>query len=348
MYFGSDNCGPAHPAVLEAVVAANTGYMRSYGDDPIMDEVTDRIRTLFEAPDAVVYLVVTGTAANVLGLATLTKPWQTIFCTPHAHIEVDECNGPEFYSGGAKLTLVGDQDKMTPTAFSTAIAKWPKGDVHTAQHGPLCLTQVTERGQVYSLAELRALTEIAAAHHLPVFMDGARFSNAIATLGCTPAEMTWKSGVNALSMGGTKNGCMDVEAVIFFDPAHAWEFELRRKRGAHLLSKHRNLSAQMQGYLRDDLWLTLAQTSNANCARLVAGLRDVPGCTFTHEPQANMIFARLPRTTHQRLHAAGAVYGLVEGPLDTGDPDEPLLCRLVTDWSITHDQIDAFIAAALG
>ncbi|WP_371223446.1 threonine aldolase family protein [Roseovarius sp. 2305UL8-3] len=347
MHFYSDNCGPAHPAVMEAVNAANTGYQTSYGTDTIMDEVRTQIRDLFETPEAAVYLVATGTAANVLGLATLTSPFQTIFCTPHAHIEVDECNGPEFFTGGAKLTLVGKDDKITPEALEAAIAKWPKGDVHAAQHGPVCLTQVTERGQIYSVDEITALTSVAKAHGLPTFLDGARFANAIAALGCSPAEMTWKAGIDALSMGGSKNGCLGVEAVIFFDPQHAWEFELRRKRGAHLFSKHRYLSAQMQAYLSDDLWLSLARKSNAAGGRLAAGLREIPGCHLTHKAQANMIFATLPRATHQRLHAAGAVYGMFEGPLEKGDPDEPLLCRLVCDWSVSDAQIDTFLAAAM-
>lgn len=346
MHFHSDNCGPAHPSIMAALAKANEGYAPSYGADDIMGEVRTRLRALFEAPEAAVYLVATGTAANVLGLATLTRPYQTIFCTPHAHIEVDECNSPEFYTGGAKLSLVGTQDKMTPDALDEAIGKWTEGDVHTAQRGPVCLTQVTERGQLYTPDEIRALTAVAKRHGLPVFLDGARFANAIAALGCTPAEMTWQAGIDALSFGGTKNGCLDVEAVIFFDPAHAWEFELRRKRGAHLHSKHRYLSAQMHAYLTDDLWLELAQRANAAGAHLAAGLRTVPECRFTHTPQANMIFAKLPRATHQRLVAAGAGYGLYDGPLETGDPAEPLLCRLVCDWSINHAEIDRFIGYA--
>jgi len=346
MHLYSDNCGPAHPAVMEAVNAANAGFQTSYGTDTIMDEVRALVRDLFEAPEAAVYLVATGTAANVLGLATLTQPFQTIFCAPNAHIQVDECNGPEFYTGGAKLTLVGEDDKITPDALEAAIAGWVKGDVHTSQRGPLCLTQVTERGQVYSVDEIAALTSVARAYGLSTFLDGARFANAIAALDCTPAEMTWKAGVDALSMGGTKNGCLGVEAVIFFDPEHAWEFELRRKRGAHLFSKHRYMSAQMQAYLSDDLWLSLARKSNAAGQRLAAGLRNVPGCHLTHDPQANMIFATLPRATHQRLFAAGAGYQLFDGPLETGDAQEPLLCRLVCDWSISDDQIDAFLTTA--
>ena len=341
MHFGSDNCGPALPSVMEAMGQANEGYMDSYGDDGLMDDVRTRIRALFEAPEAAVYLVSTGTAANVLALSTLTQPWQTIFCTPLSHINVDECNGPEFYTGGAKLTLVGEADKMTPAELSAAIESWPKGDVHAAQRGPVQITQVTEMGRLYSLEEITALTDVARAHGLPTFLDGARFTNAMVALGCTPAEMSWKAGIDALSLGGTKNGCMGVEAVVFFDPEHAWEFELRRKRGAHLFSKHRYLSAQMQGYLAAENWTDAARRANASAARLAAGLRDVAELEFMAEPQANMIFATLPRRVHRHLHDAGAVYGLW-GDLD-GDPEERLKMRLVTDWSITDAMIDQFL-----
>lgn len=346
MNFASDNAGPALPAVMQAMIDANVGYATSYGDDALMDEVRNRIRTLFEAPQASVYLVATGTAANALALATLSQPWQTVFCTPLAHIHVDECNAPEFFTGGAKLSLVGQADKMTPTELQSAIAAWTKGDVHVAQHGPLALTQATERGRIYSCAEIAALCAVARDHGLPTYMDGARFANAVAALGCSPAEMTWKAGVDAVSMGGTKNGCLGVEAVIFFSPENAWEFELRRKRSAHLFSKHRYLSAQMLGYLRDHLWLETAQTANARAARLAAGLRSVPGATLIFDRDVNMIFATLPRATHQRLKAAGAVYFLYEGPLETGAADEPLLARFVCDWSITEAQIDRIIEMA--
>ncbi|WP_412505111.1 threonine aldolase family protein [Roseovarius sp. SYSU LYC5161] len=348
MKFASDNAGPAHPDIIAALADANDGFAAPYGNDARMDEVTDRLRDLFEAPRASVYLVATGTAANALALATLSQPWQTVFCTPLAHIHRDECNAPEFFTGGAKLSLVGEADKMTPAALRDAIGNWAKGDVHVPQHGPLALTQATEMGRVYSTAELTALTAVAKDHRLPTYMDGARFANALVSLGCSPAEMTWRAGVDAVSLGGTKNGCLGVEAVIFFSPENAWEFELRRKRSAHLFSKHRYLSAQMLAYLSDDLWLTMAERANANAARLAGGLRTVPGCRFLAAPQANMIFATLPRATHQRLHAAGAVYGLYDGPLETGDPDEALTMRLVCDWSIDHDAIDRFIDTARG
>ena len=344
MFFGSDNTGPVHPRIMNALAEANTGYASPYGADPLMDEVRTAIRDIFEAPEATVYLVATGTAANALALACYTQPWQTIFCASVAHIEEDECNAPEFYAGAAKLTLIPTEDKMAPEALRAAIAARTAGDVHTPQRGPVSITQVTERGGVHSLEELRALTAVAREFDCPVHMDGARFANALVALGCTPAEMTWKSGVDVVSFGGTKNGCLGVEAVIFFDPDKAWEFELRRKRAAQLFSKHRYLSAQMLAYLTDDLWRRSAKTANARAARLAEGLKGLPGTSFAAEPQANMIFARLPRATHQRLTEAGAVYGLYEGPLDEGDGNEPLLARMVCDWSISREQIDQFLS----
>lgn len=284
MQFASDNSGPALRAVMQAMAAANAGHAPSYGADALMAQVRDRLRALFEAPQASVYLVATGTAANALALATLSQPWQTVFCTPLSHLQTDECNAPEFFTGGAKLSLVGKADKMTPEDLRAAIARWPEGDVHNPQHGPLALTQATERGRIYTCADIAALTQVARDHGVPVYMDGARFANAVAALGCTPAQMTWKAGVDAVSFGGTKNGCLGVEAVIFFSPENAWEFELRRKRSAHLFSKHRYLSAQMLGYLDDDLWLDAARTANARAATLAAALGDVPG--------SRVVFAR--------------------------------------------------------
>jgi threonine aldolase len=348
MFFASDNSGPAHPEVMAAISAANEGYAMPYGADTIMDEVRARIRTLFEAPDAAVYLVATGTAANSLALATMCAPYETVFCSPTAHIHEDECNAPEFYSGGAKLTIVGTSDQMTPDALRASIESEQTRGVHGPQRGPVSITQVTERGAVHTLAEIKALADVAKSYGLGVHLDGARFANAQAALGCTAAEMTWKSGVDVVSFGGTKNGCMGVEAVIFFDPAKAWEFELRRKRGAHLFSKHRYLSAQMLAYLINDLWLTSAKQANANCARLAEGLNEVAGARITNRPDANIIFAELPRAAHQRLAAAGARYYVLAGDVDIGDADEPLPCRLVCDWSITEELIDAFVSTAKG
>jgi threonine aldolase len=343
MFFASDNAGPAHPQVLDAVLRANDGYAMSYGADAIMDAVRDEIREIFEAPEAAVYLVATGTAANALALGTLTNPWQTVFCSPVAHIHEDECNAPEFYMGGAKLTLVPGGDKMSAEALRAAIFGEETRGVHGPQRGPVSITQVTERGGVHSLDELQALCDVAKEFDLPVHLDGARFANAMVALGCTAAEMTWKRGVDAVSFGGTKNGAMGVEAVVFFDPGHAWEFELRRKRGAHLFSKHRYLSAQMQGYLDSGLWLDLARRANETAATLADGLVR-KGARLDHPVDANMIFASFPRAIHKRLHDAGAVYYIFSGQLEGDDPDELLQARLVPDWSASADGVFEFLS----
>jgi len=341
MFFASDNAGPVPQQVLNQMVSTNSGYLPSYGADPQMEQVTRLVREKFKAPDAAVYLVGTGTAANALALSTLSRPWETVFCSPVSHIHEDECNAPEFYLGGGKLTLVGDSDKITPEALFKSIEGEENRGVHGPQRGPVSITQITEKGHSYSVEEVQAISKVAKTYGLALHMDGARFTNAIVARNASPAEMTWRAGVDALSFGGTKNGLMGVEGVIFFDPKHAWEFELRRKRGAHLFSKHRYLSAQMLAYLTDDLWLDLARRANGNFARLKAGLETIPDVQLRGNPDGNMTFFDMPRALHKRAEAAGAVYYWddVEGPMD-----QMIMGRLVCDWSITHDMIDQFIA----
>lgn len=344
MNFASDNTGPVHPNVMAALIAANTGYALPYGGDDLTAQTIQNIRDLFEAPDAAVFLVSLGTAANSLILATLSQPWETVFCHTVAHIHEDECNAPEFYSGGTKLTLVpGPEAKMTAENLRRSILAEETRGVHGPQRGPVSLTQATERGTIYSLKEIQKISATAEEFGLQVHMDGARFANAVQSLGCSAAEMTWKSGVDAVTFGGTKNGLMAVEAVIFFNPKHAWEFELRRKRGAHLFSKHRFLAAQMQSYLAGDLWLDMAKKSNDASARLVQGLKQIPEVQIDFEPQANIIFAQWARAAHQRLHAAGAQYYVMAGDHTTGPSDELLPARLVTDWSTTPENVDKFL-----
>ena len=344
MNFASDNTGPVHPNVMAALIAANTGYALPYGGDDLTAQTIQNIRDLFEAPDAAVFLVSLGTAANSLILATLSQPWETVFCHTVAHIHEDECNAPEFYSGGTKLTLVpGPEAKMTAENLRRSILAEETRGVHGPQRGPVSLTQATERGTIYSLKEIQEISATAEEFGLPVHMDGARFANAVQSLGCSAAEMTWKSGVDAVTFGGTKNGLMAVEAVIFFNPKHAWEFELRRKRGAHLFSKHRFLAAQMQSYLAGDLWLDMAKKSNDASARLIQGLKQIPEVQIDFEPQANIIFAQWARAAHQRLHAAGAQYYVMAGDHTTGPSNELLPARLVADWSTTPENVDKFL-----
>lgn len=344
MFFASDNSGPVHPSVLAALTTANEGYAMGYGGDDLTAQTVARIRAVFEAPEAAVYLVATGTAANSLALATYAQPFQTIFCSDVAHIHEDECNAPEFYTGGAKLTLVPTTDgRMTPEALSAAIAGEGTRGVHGPKPGPVSITNVTERGTRYTSGEIAALAAVAKENGLPVHLDGARFANALVAESCTPAEMTWKAGVDVVSFGGTKNGLMGVEAVVLFDPARALEFEYRRKRGGHLFSKHRYLTAQMAAYLEGDLWLDLAKRANGANARLTRAMGQVPEVSFLWEPGANMTFASWPAAGHRRLLAEGAKYHLWEGSLDGAADDAPIGARLVCDWSMTDENIDRFV-----
>ncbi|MCO6383580.1 low specificity L-threonine aldolase [Oceanicola sp. 502str15] len=348
MNFASDNTGPVHPAVMAALVEANDGYAMPYGADPLSLRVVEQVREAFEAPEAAVFLAATGTAANVLLLSTMAEPFETIFCADCAHIHEDECNAPELFTGGAKLTLVPHEaGRMAPGDLRAAIEAEGTRGVHGPRRGPVSITQATEKGAVYTLEELRALSGVARDHGLGVHMDGARFANAVAHLGCTPAEASWKAGVDALSFGGTKNGLMGVEAMVLFDPTKAEELEYRRKRGAQLFSKHRYLAAQMGAYLTGGLWLESARTANAAAAALARGVEGAGG--RLHAPQeSNLLFADLPRAAHQRLKAAGASYYLMAGTLEGDDPDEMLTARLVCDWSVTEAEIARFCELAAG
>jgi threonine aldolase len=350
MEFASDNTSGAAPEIMAALAAANAGFARSYGADALMDRVRAQIREIFEAPEAAVYLVNNGTTANALSLATYCPPWGGIYCHEAAHVEVDECGAPEFFIGGGKmLTVPGANGKMTPEALQRTIDATPQGFVHAIQRGIVTLTNTTEAGTVYAAAEVAALAEVARSFGLPVHLDGARFANALVAANASPAEMSWKAGIDILSFGGTKNGCLGVEAVILFDPSKAWEFELRRKRGGHLFSKHRYLSAQMAAYLTDGLWLRLAAAANAKAAALEAVFRSRPEARLLYPRQANMVFASLPRALHRRLEAAGAHYYFWPAdPAPEGPDDEAIGARFVCSWSTTAAEIDAFAAALSG
>jgi threonine aldolase len=336
MFFASDNTSGVPPEIMAALQQANEGYARSYGGDALMAEVQRRIRDLFEAPEAAVHLVATGTAANALALALYCPPWGAVFCHRHAHVAEDECGAPEFFSAGAKLVLVdGAHGKMAPAALAEALGR-TGSSVHGVQRGMLTITNVTEAGTVYRPEEVAALTAVARAQGVPCHMDGARFANALVATGATPAGMTWKAGIDVLSFGGTKNGLLGVEAVVIFDPAKSWEFELRRKRAGHLFSKHRYLSAQMTAYLEDGLWLRLAGQANRMGARLAQGLAALPGAGLAHPAEANMVFGWFPGEGHARARAAGAAYYDLPGP-PAGS------VRLVCSWCTTEAEVDGFL-----
>lgn len=345
MYFASDNTSPVHPKVMDALVRANEGYAMPYGNDPIMEDVQAKIRDIFEAPDAAVYLCATGTSANSIALACLCPPWATIYAHENSHVEEDECGAPEFFTGGSKLTLVpGGDAKMDPEHLRKKISFSARAGVHNVQRGAVTLTNPTENGAVYSVSDVTELASIAKDFDLPCHMDGARFANAIAATNASPAEMTWKAGIDAVTLGGTKNGLMGVEAVVLFDPKHAWEFELRRKRAGHLFSKHRFLSAQMDAYLTDGLWLQMARQANTAATRLRDGIMQIEGARLLHPVDANTVFAGWPRAGHIKAQDAGAQYYF--WPFDQrleGPKDEVLSARLVCSWCTTPEDVDTFL-----
>lgn len=339
MFFTSDNASGAAPEIMAALARANDGFARSYGADDIMTRVTARVREVFEHPEAAVFLVPTGTAANSLALALYAQPWSAVFAHSDAHIAVDECGAPEFYTNGAKLVgVAGAHGKMTPDTLLQALGRVGEAGVHGVQRGMVSITNVTEAGTVYTPAEVAALVVVAKAKGLPCHLDGARFTNALIATGATAAQMTWKSGIDVVSFGGTKNGCLGVEAVVIFDPTKAWEFELRRKRGGHLFSKHRFLSAQMEAYLTDDLWLRLATHANAMSARLAQGLGRIPSITLHHPVQANMMFPEWPAGLHAFAESKGAAYYPFPAP------EGREAARLVTSWNTSEAEVDGLLA----
>lgn len=339
MNFASDNTAPAAPQVMQAVMDANRGFALGYGNDDWTRAAQAAVREVFEAPEASVHFVATGTAANALALACLCPPWGAVLCDTHAHINSDECGAPEMFTAGAKLVgLPGRHGKLVPDELAAALDGLATIGVHTVQKGALSLTNVTEAGTVYTAGEIAALAAVAKARGVPVHLDGARIANALAATGATPAEMTWKAGVDVLSLGGTKDGLMGGEAVVVFDPAKDWELQLRRKRAGHLFSKMRYLSGQFPAWLKDGLWLRLAGQANAMAARLAAGLKDVPGVETQHPVQANILFVNWPAGTTERLRAAGAVFYDWTPP---GDGREAV--RLVCSWCTTEAEVDAFL-----
>ena len=337
MNFCSDNACGAAPEILRALEAANDGWAMPYGDDDLTRRLQARVQEIFET-EAAVLPVATGTAANVLCLSVMTPPYGAIYCHRESHINVDECGAPEFYSGGAKLVaLPGDHCKLTPATLEAAIVD--AGDVHSVQPAAVSLTNASEAGTVYTPEETRAIAEIAKAHGLGLHLDGARFANALVALGCSPAEATWKAGVDALALGATKNGVLAGELVVLFDPGKAEELGYRRKRGGHLLSKMRFLSAQLEAYLADDLWLRNARHANAMAAALAEGLAELPGVELSHPVEANEIFVILPEPMIEGLFARGFQFY-------RWGPETDREVRLVTAFNTDPAHVDAFLSAA--
>lgn len=342
MRFASDNWAGAHPEIMAALARANDGYAPSYGGDALTKRVEQKFCKVFER-EVAVFFVATGGAANALALSQLCPAWGMILCHEESHIQMDECGAPEFFTGGAKLLPVeGFAGKLTPAAVSAALAGFPERPPHGMPARVLSLTQATECGTVYSVGELSALCAAAKAAGLKVHMDGARLANALATQGCSPAEITWKAGVDALSLGATKNGCLIAEAVVFFDPAAAADFIFRRKRAAQLFSKMRFIAAQFDAWFDGGLWLSMARHANAMAKSLSRGLSAIEGCKVWYETEANEVFVSFPPGVDARLRASGATFYPWVTP---GDPAGGAMQRLICSWATTQGEIDAFLAA---
>ena len=336
MGFSSDNIAGASPEVMAALLRASTGQAQPYGADDCTLTVQRRLADLFEH-EVDVLLVPTGTAANSLSLAALTPPWGAVLCHAQSHIANDECGAPEFYTHGARLMLLSGADaKIDPVELAEQ-ARRKVGDVHSVQPSCVSITQATETGSVYTLDEIQAIGSVCRDAGLPLHMDGARFANALVSLDCTPAEMTWKAGVEILSFGATKNGVLGAEAIVMFKPERARDLAFQRKRGGHLLSKMRLLSAQMEAYLDDGLWLRNARQANAMAARLAAGMQGLPGVTLQGKADANILFCQLP---------APAIDGLLaDGFRFYHDRWGPGIVRLVTSFATTEQDVDHFLSA---
>jgi len=339
--FGSDNIAGVAPEIMAAITEANTGVAVPYGGDAISARLDEAFSSLFETR-AQVFPVATGTAANALGLAMLCPPYGSVYCHPAAHIATDEAGAPEFYTGGAKLLPVDGADAKIAAAdldavLATDVERFP----HSVKRAAVSISQATERGVVYTADEVAGLSEVARRHGMGLHMDGARFANAIAHLGCVPAEVTWRAGVDVLSFGVTKNGALAAEALVFFSRADLDEFAWRRKRAGHLFSKMRFAAAQLEAMLADGLWLRLACHANAMATRLATGLEKIPGVALAHPCQANEVFIEVDEALAEAIEAA-------EVGADRWNTAAPVVMRLVCAFDTPQADIDSFIDMVLG
>jgi threonine aldolase len=325
----SDNTAGVVPEILEAVVGANQGTALAYGGDELTERLESVVRDVFEHPSARVFPVTSGTAANALSLSSLCPPWGAVLCHESAHILNSECAATSLLGGGAAMRGVPGPDfRLTPETLQTALDGVRWGDPHHSQPAVLSLTQPTDMGTIYSLSDVEALAAVARARSLRVHIDGARVANALVALDCSPAELTWRAGVDVLSLGATKNGALSAEAIVAFDERAADELVYRTKRAGHVTSKMRFQSAQLIAYLTDRLWLRTAANSNARMAELAAGLTEL-GVEFVNRPDVNMLFARVPDDAIARLEAAGLLFYRMG----------PGTIRLVTSWQTTPDDV---------
>ena len=331
--FASDNVAGACPEVLDAIIKANDGDSTPYGNDQISNELQDKFSEIFEK-EVIVFPTASGTAANALALSTMTPSFGNIYCHKLSHINTDECGAPEFYTGGGKLVpLQGVKGKITADELDEAIVG--KGIVHHTQPSSVSITQVCESGEVYQLDEIKKISDITHKHNLNMHMDGARFANALVSLDITPAEMTWKSGIDVLSFGATKNGCIAAEAIIFFNKGLVGNIAFLMKRAGHLLSKMRFVSAQLDAYISDDVWLRNARHANKMGKKLSEGLNNHHDINLAFPTEANEVFATFPRNKIDHLNSEG--YKINE------EEWNGKAVRLVTAWNTQDGDVDQLL-----
>ena len=331
-HFASDNNSGICPEAWVALEEANHGHASGYGEDQWTRKACRLIRDLFET-DCDVFFIFTGSAANALGLASVCRSYHSIICHEASHVQNDECGAPEFFSGGAKVcTLTGKDGRLTPEAITAAVAK--RRDLHFPKTGALSLTQSTELGTVYTPTQLKANCRAAKKSGLKIHMDGARFSNAIASLGVAPKDITWKAGVDMLSFGLTKNGTHAGEALVFFDKLLAREFDWQNKQAGQLASKMRFLTAPWIGMLQDGAWLRHANHANKMAKRLRRALSKISGIKFLHPTQANAVFVDMPPVLVDAMHKHGWHFYTLYSDNDA---------RLMCSWDTTPKDIDDFV-----
>jgi threonine aldolase len=343
MNFASDNVYGVHPNILAALAEANAGTAPSYGGDSLTKQAEEKLKEVFGC-DLRAFLVTSGTAANGLALSAITPGYGAIICHGEAHIAVDECNSPELFTGGAKiLGLHAAGGKITPAMVEKTLKGFIRGE-HDPKPKGVSLTNATELGTVYSPAEVKAFSDLIRPRGMKLHIDGARFANALVGLGVSPAELTWKSGVDVMSFGATKNGAMFLEAVIFFDLALAEDFAYRRMRAGQLMSKSRYLGAQMLAYLEGGLWLENARRANALARKLADGFKAFSHIRIPNPVEANEVFAIMPRKEYDRLLAAGArFYDWMPDSLgDAIHPDE-IFTRFVLSFATPEEDVDDFL-----
>jgi threonine aldolase len=330
--FASDNYAPICPEAWATMETANVGHAAAYGNDPWTQEAADLIRDIFETR-CEVFFVFNGTAANSLALASLCQSYHSIICHELAHVETDECGAPEFYSNGTKvLTVAGENGKVTPDAVERVVRK--RSDIHYPKPRALSLTQSTEVGTIYTPEEVKAVCSMAKLLGLKVHMDGARFANAMASLGAKPCDVTWKAGVDVLCFGGTKNGTGVGDAVVFFNSELAREFDYRCKQAGQLASKMRYLSAPWVGLLKDNAWLHHAAHANTMAERMETRLRELNGVKILFQRQANAVFADLPVAAIDAMWKRGWLFYTFIGKGG---------CRLMCAWDTTEADVDRFV-----